>query len=50
MKFKGIKLVQGWKVVSNETSVDDEGNPVTIDHWSARQADDVQTDFGSVYF
>ena len=40
MKFKG------WKVVSNETSVDDKGNPVTIDHWSARQADDVQTDLG----
>ena len=44
MKYKGKKLVQGWKVVSNETSVDDEGNPVTIDHWSAQQADDVQTD------
>ena len=43
-KFKGTELVQGWKVVSNEARVDDEGNPVTIDHWNAREANDVEKD------
>ncbi|CAB4015439.1 Hypothetical predicted protein [Paramuricea clavata] len=42
-KFKGTKLVQGWKVVSKETSVDDEGNPITIHHWNARETKDVET-------
>ena len=43
-KFKGVDLVQGWKITSTVSNEDAEGNTTTVDTWVAREKDDVQKD------
>lgn len=43
-KFKGTELVQGWSILSSESSFDDEGNKITVDQWEARERNDVEDD------
>lgn len=43
-KFKGTDLVQGWSKKSSESSVDEEGNAITVDQWEAREKEDVEAD------
>ena len=43
-KFKGVNLVQGWKITSTVSKKDAEGNTTTVDSWFAREKDDVEKD------
>ena len=43
-KFKGVNLVQGWKITSTVSKKDAEGNTTTVDSWVAPEKDDVEKD------
>ncbi len=43
-KFKGVNLVQGWKITSTVSNQDDEDNTTTVDTRVAREKDDVEKD------
>ena len=43
-KFKGVNLVQGWKITSTVSTKGAEGNTTTVDSWVTREKDDVEKD------
>ena len=43
-KFKGTDLVKGWSIKSSESSMNEEGNAITVDQWEAREKEDVEAD------
>ena len=43
-KFKGVNLVQRWKITSTVSNEDAKGNKTILDTWVAREKHDVEKD------